>query len=250
MRGPRRTERARETIKRTKVGAEVRDVVRRPEDQAAAAYRQAEAVAGLYHLLDPGQPLPPLRRDWVISPDLALHIVHTVLRDQARSVVEFGSGASTVLLALALRRAGGGHLTSFDHSPTWIAETEAQLRAYGVEDLVTLRLAPLRPTPGSPEVIWYRIDTRPEQVDLALIDGPPWETCHRARHPSMRFLAPLLAPGAKVFLDDADREDEREVVARWSVEHPGIIVRWLDCEKGAAEITWPGPLARRTGAHG
>jgi hypothetical protein len=56
-----------------------------------------------------------------------------------------------------------------------------------------------------------------------LVDGPPGygEGMSHSRHPALPVLADRMAPGGMVFLDDADREPEREIVSRWSEELPG-----------------------------
>ena len=41
-----------------------------------------------------------------------------------------------------------------------------------------------------------------------------------SRYPALPALADRLAADALVFLDDADREPEREIVARWAEEVP------------------------------
>ena len=62
----------------------------------------------------------------------------------------------------------------------------------------------------------------PDGIDLLLIDGPPGygDGMSHSRYPAMPALADRMAPNAMVFLDDADREPEREIVARWSEALP------------------------------
>jgi hypothetical protein len=42
-----------------------------------------------------------------------------------------------------------------------------------------------------------------------------------SRHPAVPALADRMALNGMIFLDDAGREPEREIVTRWSEEQPG-----------------------------
>ena len=73
---------------------------------------------------------------------------------------------------------------------------------------------------------WYSRESvahLPGGISLLLIDGPPGygEGMAHSRYPALPALADRLAQDALVFLDDADREPEREIIARWAEEVPG-----------------------------
>ena len=143
-------------------------------------------------------------------------------------VVELGSGVSTVVLARLLRERGG-RLTSLEHDPDWARVVSSQLEREGLAQIARLIQAPLEPHPraldGAP---WYApaaLDALPaHDIDLLLVDGPPGygEGMALSRYPALPVLAERLAPGALVALDDAEREGEREILARWEREVP----RW------------------------
>jgi len=82
-------------------------------------------AAGLARLVATGVPLPAEveavlpdgRDDYEISPDLARVIAGIVLPLYPRSVLEFGSRRSSLVIARALSAAGGGRLTSVENAP-------------------------------------------------------------------------------------------------------------------------------------
>lgn len=223
-----------------------------PPDREWIAYRQTECLAGLYALLAPDHPLPAMRR-YAISPDCGLELAQQVLREDVTTVVEFGCGTSTVITALALRRAGRGHLHSFEHSSHWAGVVEEALALHGVSDYVTMEVAPLAPLderdlpPSSIEVAgasdkppqWYGVRELPDAIDLVFVDGPPGGTCRLARYPALPRVADELTPGAVVLVDDANRPAETAMVRQWQVEYPQMEVERLDFEFGAVRCTWP-----------
>jgi len=68
---------------------------------------------------------------------------------------------------------------------------------------------------------------------MLVIDGPPAHLNHYARYPAGPLLLPLLNENGVVFLDDAGRHDEQEIIQRWVSEFNGLDVHQYDCEKGA-----------------
>jgi predicted O-methyltransferase YrrM len=140
----------------------------------------------------------------------------TLLADHVRAerpseVVEFGAGASTLVLARALELAGGGRLTSYDQHEDYVEATRAWLAEHGLE--ADLRVAPLRPGPRW-RGLWYAADHLPERIDLLVVDGPQW-TLHPMTRGAADTLFPRVAPGGVIMLDDAARPGERLVAARW-----------------------------------
>jgi hypothetical protein len=98
-----------------------------------------------------------------------------------------------------------------------------QLHLHGLAEVVTLVTAPLveRPAPDGRQLRWYAPVYEPalgEPIDLLLVDGPPGAGGPRARYPAVPLLAPHLAPGCAILLDDGDRADEREIAETWARE--------------------------------
>ncbi len=149
------------------------------------------------------------------------------------TIVELGSGATTLWLALAARRRGDDvRIVSLDTSAEWAAVTRRALERNGVDALVDLRVAELVPlSTAEGEQLWYEHAGYDDLQGIALlfVDGPPGATGPMARYPAVEVLGPRLARGAIVVIDDADRDDEQEMVKRWlQAELPGGQLRSLE----------------------
>ena len=159
----------------------------------------------------PHDALPNLG-SWKADTGLLTLIVDHIEAHRPRVVVEFGSGATSLVIARALQLHGGGTLHSYDQHADFVAATAAWLRSHGLD--ADLRHAPLGPpAPGWPG-LWYQAPGVPDSIDLLVIDGPPW-TLHPLTRGSAESLFPRLAPGGTVVLDDAARPGERIVARRW-----------------------------------
>jgi predicted O-methyltransferase YrrM len=193
----------------------------------------------LSHELGLERPLPPLR-GWVASPDVLLVLVHHVRNSRPGVIVECGSGASTVVLAQATKLNGRGRVYSIDHDADFAARTRAMLEEYGLSDWAEVAHAPLRWMEiGGNRWEWYDLDSLPTTppIDLLFVDGPPSNTPKPlARYPAGPILFPRLSPHGAIFVDDAKRPGEAEILRRWSGEFPQLTYREHFCEKGCREL--------------
>ena len=173
---------------------------------------------------------------WAIDADFARLIVRE-LESAPKTVVELGSGLSTMLIASILEERDSGRLISVDHDPRFSAGASRRLQLAGNSDRVDLVVAPLlSQTFKGIATDWYDAAalTRalPDTpIDLLIVDGPP-STSEWTRWPAIEVLAPYLAPGAVVLLDDGRRRAERVAALRWAREHR-LNLWWLDTERGA-----------------
>lgn len=145
-----------------------------------------------------------------------VHICNTIVHTDPAQVVECGAGVSTIVLARLLAQCGRGTLTALEHDPAWAARVGASLADEGLEGVARVVLAPLE---GEPEP-WYAeagVAQLPDAIDLLVVDGPPADRPELAlaRRPALGRLAPRLAPGATVVLDDIGRAGEQEVLVTW-----------------------------------
>jgi predicted O-methyltransferase YrrM len=183
------------------------------------------SLADKHALLDrlelPYDALPYLG-SWKADTGLLKLVVDHVLAEKPKVVVEFGTGASTLVIARALQKAGGGQLISFDQHGDFVEATRAWLEEFGLE--ADLRAAPLKPSPEGWPGLWYDHGALPRKIDMMLIDGPPW-TVHPLVRGAAVSLFDRIAPGGTVFLDDAARLGERVVARRWRKLRPDFDFR-------------------------
>ena len=200
--------------------------------------RQVLAQVQLARLLDlPGR-LPSLG-GWAASPDFGLLVVQELLGLRPAVTVEFGSGATTLLMALAIRQHDlPTRLVTIEHRADFKERTEALLADNGVADLVDIRLAPLGPSslPDHP-TRWYDESAFVDLTDVGLVvvDGPPSYTGSRARYPAIPLLKDRFTSQVSILADDTIRDDDLEVVGAWARQLPDFRIELLDSlEKHAA----------------
>jgi predicted O-methyltransferase YrrM len=203
-------------------------------------FRQIEAMQNLSALLPAGEVLPATR-GWAASPDLLLTLVDQVISKRPSLIVECGSGASTLWLALALRKFGiEGRVIALDHEPVFAAKTRDFLARHGVSDLAQVRDAPLEEfTLAGGTYPWYARSAWEDLagIDLLFVDGPPAATGPKARFPALPLLGKALSPAATLVLDDLVVPDMQETLRLWLDAHPGFSSEILPLEKKAALLS-------------
>lgn len=206
----------------------------------ASAFRQLEALQGLYVSLGLQRALP-LTRGWAASPDFLQELAAHALDEQPSCVVECSSGTSTLVLARCLQINGKGKLYSLEHDPVYARRTRRQLELHGLADWASVIDAPLvTQTFGTRQQTWYDSSALSglQSIDMVVIDGPPQAVGETARYPAGPVLFHRLAPAAAVFLDDAMRHGERTALQLWAEEFPQLEILFLPCEKGAAVLRY------------
>ena len=224
-------------------GTRTFETVRRVEadtrKELKQTFRQLEALQNLNAVL-PTSDVLPATRGWAASPDLLLTLVDLVITERPSLIVECGSGASTLWLALALRRFGiDGRIIALDHDPVFSGRTRDFLARHDVLDLAEVRDAPLESFSLDGETYSWYARTAWEDlagIDLLFVDGPPAATGHQARYPALPLLNKSLSPIATIVLDDLIVPDMREVLPRWLDADPGFSSEILPLEKQAAVL--------------
>jgi predicted O-methyltransferase YrrM len=202
-------------------------------------FRQLEALQNLSAMV-PTSDVLPATRGWAASPDLLVVLVDLVITERPPLVVECGSGASTLWLALAMRRFGiDGRIVALDHDPVFGGKTRDRLARHGVGDLAEVRDAPLESFSLDGETYsWYarRAWEDLTGIDLLFVDGPPASTGHQARYPALPLLSGSLSPVAAVVLDDLVVPDMQKVLRLWLDAYPEFGAEILPLEKQAAVL--------------
>ena len=165
----------------------------------------------------PANALPYLGA-WKADVGLLTMVTDHILQHKPKTVVEFGTGASTLIVAQALKVAGGAaEFLSFEQHADFVEATRAWLAEHGLE--ADLRAVPLAPSPGGWPGLWYQHGPLPERIDFLLVDGPPW-VIHPFTRGAADSLFERIPSGGTVMLDDGARPGERVIARRWRKKWP------------------------------
>ncbi|XKF16233.1 class I SAM-dependent methyltransferase [Halomonas sp. BLK-85] len=206
-------------------------------------YTQLESLSWLQRQLSIRGHLPPLR-GWPTSPDFLLALHTWILKHQPELIVETGSGASTLVIADALRQNGTGKLISLEHLPFYADKTKQTLLDENLTAWVDLRVCPLEPWSGehlNPSDAdkpsrWYALNVDDiRDIDLLVVDGPPGNTCSFARYPALPAFIDRLSPRAEIWMDDAYRQEESEITQEWAKRY-GFEMQIIPLEKGMSRM--------------
>lgn len=159
-----------------------------------------------------------------------------------QTVVEFGSGMTSLCVAAWFKEQGRGRLISFDHDQAWAQLTQNQLERFDLDPYVAMFVSPLSPSAMAPKAPWYHIHSDALEglaVDLVIVDGPPAGAVghEMARLPAMEKLYSHLSDNAVVVLDDANRPGEQRVVLSWLKAYPEFHYELRGGPSGLAVLT-------------
>jgi predicted O-methyltransferase YrrM len=204
--------------------------------ETESLFAQIQALLALERKLGLIEALPPMR-GWAGSPDFLLIVADEILARKPQTVMECSSGVSTLVVARCLQMNGAGHVYSLEHNPDYAGKTRKLLDKYDLVEWATVLDAPLQTKhTGAP---WYDEEVIPKDlapIEILIVDGPPSQTAPLARFPALPRLLPRMAKDAIVIVDDADREDEQEIVKRWKQLFPELRQTGVNCEKGCVLI--------------
>ena len=190
--------------------------------------------------LDKGIPYTP---EWSAAPDFMALIVEYALAKKPKTIFECSSGLTTLMLARCCQINSQGHVYSLENGPEYAAKTRSYFERYALNDFATVIDAPLEKIElNGNEFLWYSSGEIPEKlpvqsVDMVVLDGPPGFIQKNSRYPALPLLFDSLADVCVLFLDDAAREDEREIVKLWQAEYPGLEHQYIDAERGCSILT-------------
>jgi hypothetical protein len=162
-----------------------------------------------------------------------------------QSILECGSGLSTLLMAIAAE-GNGSTLISLEDSSLWAAKVARLLKRHTDGKSVTLCHASLA---NYGDYCWYTV---PEAViqsrnfSIVVCDGPSGDTLG-GRYGLVPRMRQQLLPNCVILLDDFDRTEEQHIADRWKREF-GLEWETAGDEKTYARIVVPpGPPTRREG---
>lgn len=163
---------------------------------------------------------------YTLAKDSCRFLGEFMRRVSPHSVVEFGSGVSSSVIAHALWRNGRGVLHSFDHMAVFLAAAEEPTAHLGLSEWARFYRCPIRPGLFAGKPLWfYYIPDRTWKeiglVDVVVVDGPPgfW-----GREAALYTAWPHLRVGGYILLDDAKRPGEVRTVEQWRQRYGDALI--------------------------
>jgi predicted O-methyltransferase YrrM len=171
----------------------------------------------------------------------------SVLMDRVkpRSVLEFGSGLSTLFFSRALANTRDAVVYSMDNSEFYLSKTK---EAVSGRSNVELFCCPIKPYQYKFKRFLTYDDSylcripKGNALDMILIDGPPGY--RYGREAVLYQVAPFVSPKTLILLDDANREPEQTAITNWRKVWGGAleIVHFPELKKGLAVLRIKEPL--------
>lgn len=178
------------------------------------------------NLLQPlliGHPILPFTGS-ALRPFCLIHLINDIIINERKQIIEFGTGISTIVMARLITKNNlNATIFSIEHNTNWKKIIRQKLEAEGLNSIVQLIDAPLKASELSPnENEWYNTEVldaalSDKTFDMVIVDGPPaWEPHKQlARYPALPFTFNKLQSNCSIYLDDANRPGEQQVLQRW-----------------------------------
>ena len=176
----------------------------------------------------------PVTEHWSAAPDFLNIISDYCLENKPRVIVECSSGTSSLVLSQCCQLNQSGRVYCLENGEEFVTQTSQQLAEFGLSEYCEVIHAPLQEVQlNSTSFQWYALNNLPEiEIDMLVIDGPPGFLQKHSRYPALPMLNEILAERCAVFLDDAAREDEQELVRRWLKTYPEFRAEYIENERG------------------
>ncbi|MCA9994141.1 MAG: class I SAM-dependent methyltransferase [Anaerolineales bacterium] len=193
--------------------------------------------------------LQPLRQDvflpftkWAMEPSDLLNLVEYIQQNNSQAIVECGSGLSSLIVATALRQKNSGHLFSIEEDLNWYNLMCNLIKTHQLSDWITVVYAPLEAYKQKGiNTEWYSsqmlkpiFDTF-DRLDVVIVDGPI-RSNKTSRSPALFAFAPLIDHSTLVILDDANRQEEQQVITTWKEMFDITIEDHSSSQRGQAYI--------------
>lgn len=157
-----------------------------------------------------------------IRPGALACVLNDIAINNRHTIVEFGSGISTLLISRSLDSTTH-KLISFEDDLEWATTVSRSIRNAGLGDVCQVIHAPLQPCDESLDgSYWYNTSVIHDtlatlKIDTVICDGPlaniPGLTM--SRYPAIPVVSRYLASSYSIYLDDIDRSGERLIARKW-----------------------------------
>ena len=151
---------------------------------------------------------------WAASIDYLRAMTSTVSRTSG-SVLECGSGATTLILTLALADSSR-QIYTLEQDSFWYCKIVRLVNKHSLPN-IHVQLVPIE---DYGEFHWYDLKgvALPDDIGMVVCDGPPGSTIVGGRYGLLPVLSPKMKPKCIILVDDAEAERVNDVLNRWKRE--------------------------------
>ena len=180
----------------------------------------------------------PYTRDWSASPDFLKLIAEHCLAHKPQTIVECSSGLSSLVLARCCQMNQQGHLYSLENGAEYAAASQQHIHNYELDEFADIFHAPLTQySLNNTNYQWYDISQLPDAtINMLVIDGPPGFIQKHSRYPALPLLFKKLAKDCVIFMDDAVRDEEKEIIEIWLSEFPNFEHEYISLMRGCSVL--------------
>jgi len=180
----------------------------------------------------------PATPEWSAAADFLFLIKDHCLSNEPETIVECSSGLTSLVLSRCCQINNKGHVYSLENGEEFQQQTLKQLKLFDLQDWADIFHAPLiRRTIMQCDYDWYNSQAVNNlEIDMLVIDGPPGFIQKKSRLPALPVFFDQLKDGACVFLDDAARDEEKEIVKIWLEEYSFLEHEYIETERGCSII--------------
>ena len=164
-------------------------------------------------------------------PPIGLQELYDLAINAKGPIIEFGTGLSTLVVGAALTRTKSSYgLHSVEHDLKWIRRVTAWLQTYDI-GRTALYHSPITPYQSGD---WYGIapNQLPNDPDIVLIDGPPFEAGQR--NVVFEEFNETLRKARVWVIDDCDGELQSMVVHKYAVDRD---IQYIEATSAGAPHT-------------
>jgi len=178
----------------------------------------------------------PVTKDWSAAADFLFLIKEYCLKEKPEIIVECSSGTSSLILAKCCQINKTGHVYSLENGKEYQLKTQERLKQFHLENNADIFHAPLKTKRVNNENYeWYETKKIENlKIDMLVIDGPPGFIQKHSRYPALPVLFNQLADNVCVFLDDAARDEEKEIVEKWLNQYTELNHEYIETERGCS----------------
>ena len=181
----------------------------------------------------------PITPDWSAAADFLFLLKEYCLKNKPKVIVECSSGLSSLILAKCCQINNYGQVFSLENGKQYADDTRTQLTQFELIEYANIIHAPLIKTDINEKTYeWYELkQLTVASINMLVIDGPPGFIQKHSRFPALPLLFEQLADQAVIFMDDAARADEKEIVKRWLAAFSNVKHEYIETERGCSIFT-------------